>query len=61
MITKAQQKALKAAYDRMLTFDTPTELTYLQFRRSVRYFPNYIMVRYGSMWLGIETDGYAHT
>ena len=35
ILTRAQKEALKKVYGRMKTFDTPTELSYLEFRRGV--------------------------
>ena len=60
-ITEAQKVALRKVYLRMKAFDTPTDLTYLQFRRGVRNCGDYIMVQFGSMYLGIEKDGYTHS
>jgi len=59
VITKQQRQALKRIYLR-LEFPPP----YRVFRRSVQ--PTFcvdgcIMVPYGAMWLGIETDGYTHS
>lgn len=38
-------------------------LSYLQFRRTVEpaIGMDCAMVKWGSMWLGIETDGYTHS
>lgn len=56
-LTKAQQVALKAVYDR--TSDKPG--SYLEFRRTVQPGWNCVMVEWCGMWLGIETDGYTHS
>ena len=57
-ITKAQQRALKAVYDRH-----PLKESYLSFRRRVAPYPadSCIMIEWCGMWLGIETDGYTHS
>ncbi len=68
--TKAQRATLKRKWEaqnqsRAERYLPP--LTYRSFRRSVRPFlggmpfPDCIMVPWCGMWLGIETDGYAHT
>jgi len=62
-LTKAQRHALKRIYDRMKDWDNPPKMTYLEFRRTV--VPNTlcgcIMVPFGSMWLGVESDGHTHS
>lgn len=57
-LTKAQQKALLAVYQR-----TPLGISYLTFRRTVRPYVggDCVMVSWQGMWLGIETDGYVHS
>jgi len=60
-LTPQQRHALLRVYQRALTADTPTTLTYLQFRRQVQPGPGCIMVPWAGMWLGIEPDGYTHS
>ena len=60
-LTKAQRKALGRVYARTLTFDEPSTLSYKQFRKTVEPGWDCIMVPFGSMWLGIENDGYTHS
>ena len=60
-LTTQQKTALKRVYDRTLTFDEPSTLSYREFRRTVEPGWDCIMVPYGSMWLGIESDGYTHS
>ncbi len=62
--TKAQRQALLRVYQRLQNTDTGTTLTYREFRKTVQ--PTFgcddcIMVRFASMWLGIERDGYTHS
>lgn len=57
MITREQRLAIKKLYDR-------TEnkiLTYRQFRKTVQYGFDCLMVQWCGMWVGIERDGYTHT
>jgi hypothetical protein len=72
-LTKAQRKALKRIYDRTPTYPyitseertadiTAIPLTYRQFRKTVHPGgPDYVMVQWARMWLGIEKDGYTHS
>lgn len=71
-LTKAQQKALYAVYDRDLdhtpcpTCGAPRKKkaasSYLKFRRTARIaFGDCLMVPWAGMILGIETDGYTHS
>lgn len=39
----------------------PDVPTYREFRATVQPGPGCIMVRYASMWVGVEPDGYAHS
>jgi hypothetical protein len=55
-ITKEQQQAIKRKFER-----DDQGMTYLQFRRSVKYGYDCLMVRWCGMWLGIEKDGYTHS
>jgi len=55
-ITKPQQQALLRKWQR-----DSQGMTYRQFRRSVQWGYDCIMVRWCGMWVGIEKDGYAHT
>ena len=62
-LTKAQRKAVKRIYDRVVD-DTPPSrkpVSYLRFRRTVAWGWDCAMVRYAGMWLGIEKDGYTHS
>ncbi len=76
-ITKAQRKALHSVYRRILKHDRPEFgcwesgkvrkiagiPSYRQWRK-LFYFDSrceYIMVPFGSMFLGIEQDGYTHS
>ena len=38
-----------------------SDMTYLQFRRTVKRGYDCLMVRWCGMWLGIEADGYTHS
>jgi hypothetical protein len=55
-LTKAQRQAIKRVWDR-----DHQGLSYIQFRRSVVQCIDCIMVKWCSMWLGIEKDGYTHS
>ncbi len=56
-ITKEQRVAVKRLYDR----DVPSS-TYKAFRNRFRwYLGGYIGAKVNGMFIGIETDGYAHT
>ena len=54
-LTKQQRKALKAVFDRT------DGGSYLAFRRLVIYGPDYILVPFANMLLGIERDGHTHS
>lgn len=60
-LTKEQQKSVKRKYLDAKQWDTPINMTFLEFRRSV--LPGYdcVMVKFGGIWLGIEKDGYTHS
>ena len=55
-LTKEQQQAIKRVY---LRGDGSTP--YLSFRRSAKQGYDCVMLPWGGMWLGIETDGYTHS
>lgn len=55
-LTKEQRQAIKRIWDR-----DHQGLSYIQFRRGVVQTMDCIMVKWCSMWLGIETDGYTHS
>lgn len=55
-LNKAQQQALLRVWNR-----NPQGETYLQFRRRVQPGWDCVMVKSGSIWLGIEPDGYTHS
>lgn len=61
--TKAQQRALKALYDRHQprpVNDIP--ISYLAFRRTAyQAFGDCLMVYWCGMFIGIESDGYTHS
>ena len=65
--TKAQRKTLKRKcieQNRGLSRNLRTLVSYRAFRRTVETLlggNGCIMVPWCGMWLGIETDGYAHT
>ena len=59
ILTKEQRKALRKLYSRL---ESPP--SYRQFRRGV--LPAFdrsgcVMVRFCSMWVGVERDGYTHS
>lgn len=61
--TKPQRRALKDLFDRR-TSSGADGLTYRQFRKTVRPLMGgggVIMVRWADMWIGVESDGYAHS
>lgn len=61
-LSKEQQQSLKRKWLQAKQWDNPIPLSYLQFRRSVQVDAwNCAMVKWGSMWLGIEQDGYTHS
>jgi hypothetical protein len=57
ILNKAQQRALKAVYDR----DWNKPASYLAFRRTVQPGWGCVMVEWCGMQLGIEPDGYTHS
>lgn len=63
-LNKAQRKSLHELYKRGCAEGaTPTQ-TYRQFRKTVRPLfgdPTCVMVPWCGMWVGIESDGYAHS
>ena len=58
-LTKEQRVAVKRIYNRKAP--ETQGMTYLQFRRTVQYGYDCVMVRWCGMWLGIESDGYTHS
>jgi hypothetical protein len=64
--TKEQREALKIQWVRWNSENhengNPLE-SYYSFRRRVQSLPcdDCIMIQRGSIWIGIETDGYAHS
>lgn len=62
-LTKEQRKALKRVWLRVVDSTAPSksEISYREFRKTVQPGPGCIMVRFSSMWLGIEPDGYTHS
>lgn len=60
-LTKAQRKALKKVYDRENNSPLFNLMSYRQFRKTVLYGSDCIMVPWCGMWLGIEKDGYTHS
>ena len=67
-LTRAQREALKRVYLRVLASDRAQMnaaeyigFTYRRFRATVQPGPDCVMVRFASMWLGIERDGYTHS
>lgn len=66
--TRPQREALLRVYRRVIhesrggmTQEVYMAFTYRSFRRTVQPGPGCIMVPFGSMWLGIEPDGYTHS
>jgi hypothetical protein len=55
-ITREQKIAIKRLYDR-----ASLDVSYLQFRRTVKRGYNCLMVEWCGMWVGIEKDGYTHS
>ena len=56
-MNKAEQQAVKRLWERK-----GEGMTFLQFRRSVRWSLNQCwMVQWAGMWIGIESDGYTHS
>ena len=71
-LNRAQRRALKSVFDRSevapgsfgtnrVIHDDMPDATYRDFRKTVLPGPDCVMVRWGSMWLGIEADGYTHS
>ena len=61
-LNKAQQRALKRAFDRGPVRGADDEImSYRQFRKTVVFSFDCAMVKWHSMWLGIEQDGYTHS
>jgi len=67
-LTRAQRVALLRVYRRVAEADKGSMtqeqyggFSYRYFRRHVQPGPDCVMVRFGSMWLGIERDGYTHS
>lgn len=56
ILTKQQRTALKRIYLRDIK-----NISYLAFRRTVQLGYDCIMINTGSIWLGIESDGYTHS
>jgi len=59
VITRMQRIAIKRIYDRK--DKSTTGLTYRQFRKTVQYGFDCLMVHWCGIWLGIESDGYTHS
>lgn len=57
VITKAQRKAIAKLYARMEVKPG----TYRDFRKTVQYGHDCLMVYWCNMWIGIEPDGYTHS
>ena len=57
-LKREQMEALKRVW---LRNASTNPATYLQFRRTVQYGYDCIMLPWAGMWLGIETDGYTHS
>lgn len=55
-ITKEQRKALHRKW-----LQSNQGMSYRDFRKTVQYSFDCIMVEWCGMWLGIETDGYTHS
>jgi hypothetical protein len=55
-LNKAQQQALLRVWNR-----NPQAETYLELRRRVQPGWDCVMIKFGSIWLGIEPDGYTHS
>jgi len=76
-LTRAQREALKRVYDRRPIYPDAAKnlsdeakkryvnpITYRQFRKTVMPLlgdPRCVMVKWGTMWLGIELDGHTHS
>jgi hypothetical protein len=74
VLSRKQREALLAVYNRQPDlnaapastagpFGRHPGRTYLEFRRTAVYYESMgcLMVPFGSMWLGIESDGYTHS
>jgi len=57
ILTRAQREAVYHKYQQ----SPDGSNTYKQFRKRVLYGPDYIMLHWCGMWLGIEKDGYTHS
>lgn len=62
-ITKKQQQAVLRVWQRNQGSDKPTGESFLHFRRRVQgcSYDSCVMIQSGSIWLGIEADGYTHS
>jgi hypothetical protein len=66
-LTKPQQQSLYRAYQRRTEGSDNwywESLSYLQFRRTVQSYDNdtaIVHIPWANYWLGIESDGYAHS
>lgn len=56
ILTRCQRIALFRVYTR-----NGISISYLAFRRTVQYATDFIVVKVGVYWLGIEPDGYTHS
>ena len=61
VLTRAQKRALWVLYTRVKNGDSKPDITYRQFRRTVQYGYDCLMVPVWNMWIGIEKDGYTHS
>ena len=55
-LTKQQAAALRKLYRR-----APQDRTFLEFRRTVKFYRDFAAVYWCGMFVGIEPDGYTHT
>ena len=55
-LTKDQQRSLLRKWKQ-----DDQGMTYLQFRRTVMDYGDFVMVKWCQMYLGIERDGYTHS
>ena len=60
-ITTEQKRAIKQIFDRHPIVVDGRAITYREFRRTVVYGYDCLMVDWSGMWLGIEADGYTHS
>ena len=58
-LTKAQEDAVRRIYDRKV--DSPTTMTYEEFRQTVEPGFGYVGIMWCGMYLGIEPDGHTHS